>query len=68
MDEKNNSREVFFEKMMMLAHDKYSHWRIGQLYSNFCDWLKYEKCLDIFYVEDKELADLIKEYSKEGNI
>ena len=68
MSKPTNAREAFFEKMMTLAYDKYSHWRIGQLYSNFCDWLKYQQCLDIFYVEDKELVELLKEYAKEGNI
>lgn len=58
----------FGNLLYSLCQDKYSHWRTGQLLSNFISWLESEKCLDIFYVEDQELLDLLKEFSKEGNI
>jgi hypothetical protein len=63
----NNVKAKCFEELFAAYQRKYTHWRFGQFISNFADWLKYEKCIDIFYLEDERFPELIKEYAKEGN-
>lgn len=63
----NNSSSQCFQMLWDVYKRKYTHWRFGQFISNFTDWLKHEKCMDIFYVEDKDFPELVKEYGKQGN-
>ena len=40
--------------------------RIGQLMSNFEQWLKDTKGIDIFYIDNERFVELLKEYLKGG--
>ena len=40
--------------------------RIGQLMSNFEQWLKEQKKIDIFYLDDVRFVRLLEEYLKDG--
>ena len=39
--------------------------RFGQFMCNFMHWVKYEKCIDPFYVEDDRMLEYLKEYMKD---
>lgn len=64
----NQYRYKIPEIIQDICGNKYDHWRVGQLLSNFIDWLNSEKLMDIFYCEDEELYNYLIEFSKEGNI
>ena len=49
------------------AHGEYHpELRIGQLMSNFEQWLKNEYGIDIFYLDDVRFVPLLEEYLKGG--
>ena len=39
-------------------------WRFGQLMSNFLGWVYGEKNRDIFFPEEDEMLEYLKEYAK----
>ena len=49
------------------AHGEYHpELRVGQLMSNFEQWLKDTQGIDIFYIDNERFVDLLKEYLKGG--
>ena len=40
-------------------------WRFGQLMSNFLGWISYKKEIDIFFPEEEEMLELLKEFCGE---
>ena len=55
-----------FYNDLQCIHMKYPDIRFGQLMYNFTRWLNYEKCKDIFYLEEDAFIKLFKEYMKEA--
>lgn len=44
-------------------HKKYCpDWRFGQLCLNFCDWLGYEKKMDLFFPEEDKILEYLGEF------
>lgn len=45
------------------AHLEYKpQWRFGQFMYNFFSWISSQKLKDIFYIEEDEMMELLKEY------
>ena len=57
---------IHYAKIAGLHCENYPELRIGQLMSNFEQWLKDEKGIDIFYLENVRFVPLLDEYLKEG--
>ena len=53
-----------YTKIMRLHNDTHPELRVGQLMSNFEQWLKDTKGVDMFYLDDDRFAELLEEYLK----
>lgn len=54
-----------YSKIVCLHSSSCPELRIGQLMSNFEQWLKEKKRIDIFYLENVRFVPLLEEYLKE---
>lgn len=55
----------FYDELKRIHKQYFPDWRFGQLCSNFFGWLMSEKKRDLFFPEEDEMLDWIKEYSGE---
>lgn len=55
-----------YAKIAGLHCGNYPELRIGQLMSNFAQWLKEQKKIDIFYLDDVRFVQLLEEHLKDG--
>lgn len=63
-----NRLHSFYEEMRDIHIKYFPDWRFGQLCSNFFGWLTTEKKIDLFFPEENEMTEHIKEYAKQiGN-
>lgn len=53
----------FYENLRQIHMTHFPDWRFGQLVENFRSWLKNYKNVDIFYSEENELIDYLKEFA-----
>lgn len=54
-----------FYDVLKDVHKKYfPDWRFGQLMSNFFGWLFSEKGIDLFFPEEPQMLEFIKEYAQ----
>lgn len=62
---RNSNRLYDFYKELQAIHIRYfPDWRFGQLMSNFFSWLTSEKDVDIFFPEEDEMIEYIREYTE----
>lgn len=62
---RNPNRLYDFYKQLQEIHITYfPDWRFGQLCSNFFSWFATEKKRDLFFLEEDEMIDHIKEYAE----
>ena len=57
----------FYNQLLTIHVDKFPDLRFGQLISNFFEWLKHEKGIDVFYLEEDDFMKYFKEYSGWGD-
>lgn len=57
----------YYAKIAELHCANHPELRIGQLISNFEQWLKNKHGIDIFYLEDVRFIPLLEEYLKGGD-
>lgn len=57
----------YYAKIAELHCSTYPELRIGQLMSNFEQWLKHEKGIDIFYLDNVRFVPLLEECLKDGD-
>ena len=56
-----------FYQDLCYYHKKYfPDWRFGQLCSNFFGWLFEKKRIDLFFPEENEMLEYMKEYCEEN--
>ena len=55
----------FYNELTRIHITYFPDWRFGQFCSNFFTWLTREKERDLFFPEEKEMIDYIREYAGE---
>ena len=54
--------DAFYDELKMVHKEYFPDWRFGQLCSNFFGWLAVEKKMDLFFPEENEMIEYIREY------
>lgn len=54
----------FYDTLRSVHQLSFPDWRFGQFCSNFFGWLATEKKKDLWFPEEKEMAEYIKEYAR----
>lgn len=52
--------DSLYDELKKIHKEVFPEWRFGQLYANFTYWLRIEKQVDIFYVEEDKMLEYIK--------
>lgn len=55
----------FYDELKNIHKQYFTDWRFGQLCSNFFGWLYEKKKLDLFFPEENEMLEYLKEYVKD---
>lgn len=58
-----NRLDKFYEELKTIHKKSFPDWRFGQLCSNFFGWLATEKSIDLFFPEEDQMLEYIKEYA-----
>ena len=58
----------FYNEVIRLHKEYMPDWRVGQFWDNFRDWLSVFKRTDIFYPEEEELLEYLKEFCGEKSV
>ena len=53
----------FYNEMCYIHRHYFPDWRFGQFCSNFFGWLMSEKNVDLFFPEEDEMIEYLKEYT-----
>lgn len=59
--------DKFYKELKKLHKKHVPDWRFGQLCCNFFGWVAQEKKKDIFFPEEDDMLEYLKEYFKGGN-
>lgn len=59
-----NRLDSFYDELKKIHKEHFCDIRFGQWCSNFFGWLMLEKGIDLFFPEEDEMLEYIKEYSK----
>jgi hypothetical protein len=59
-----NRLDDFYNELKKIHKEKFPDWRFGQFCSNFFGWLMSEKKIDLFFPEEDEMIEYIKEYAE----
>lgn len=54
--------DKFYAELAKIHKESFPDWRFGQLCSNFFGWLVSEKGVDLFFPEEDQMLEYIKEY------
>ena len=54
--------DKFYKELAELHKEYIPDWRFGQFCSNFFGWLVSEKEIDLFFPEEEQMMEYIKEY------
>lgn len=54
----------FYSELQKIHIIFFPDWRFGQLMSNFLNWLKNEKDVDIFFPEEEKIIGYLREYTE----
>ena len=57
-----NRLDNFYNEICKIHKENFPDLRIGQLFSNFSNWLAAKKQIDIFFPEEKQLIKYLNEY------
>ena len=55
----------FYRELTRIHIEYFPDWRFGQFCSNFFGWLTTEKKLDLFFPEENEMIEYIREFAGE---
>ena len=58
-----NRLDIFYDELKTIHKRSFPDWRFGQLCSNFFGWLASEKKKDLFFPEEDQTIEYIKEYA-----
>lgn len=54
----------FYDAIKAIHKEHFPDWRFGQFCSNFFVWLASEKRKDLFFPEEDEMLEYLKEYGE----
>ena len=54
--------DIFYDELKKIHKEYFPDWRFGQWCSNFFGWLGSEKKVDLFFPEEDEMLEYVKEY------
>lgn len=57
-----NRLDQFYQELCRIHKHYFPDWRFGQLCSNFFGWLMSEKNIDLFFPEETQMLDYLKEF------
>ena len=57
-----NRLDSFYDELKRMHKEYIPDWRFGQFCSNFFGWLGRKKRIDLFFPEEGEMLEYIKEY------
>lgn len=62
--------DIYYDELKKIHKEYFPDWRFGQWCSNFFGWLGAEKKIDLFFPEEDEMLEYIKEYVRvlTGNV
>lgn len=55
----------FYKELFRIHKQHFPDWRFGQLCSHFSYWIISEKKTDLFFLEEKQMLEYLKEFSGE---
>lgn len=58
-----NRLDTFYDALKEIHKEHFCDWRFGQFCSNFFGWLASEKKMDLFFPEEKEMIEYIREFA-----
>ena len=61
-----NRLDNFYNELKEIHKRSFPDWRFGQLCDNFFCWLASEKGIDLFFPEENNMLQYLREY-EEGN-
>lgn len=53
----------FYDELKKIHSESFPDWRFGQLMSNFFGWLYNEKKVDLFFPEESQMIQYLREYA-----
>ena len=56
----------FMQEVAQIWQDTFPDWRFGQFITNFENWVRRTKRIDLFYVEESEYLEYLNEYADES--
>lgn len=56
----------FYNELRGIHQEYFPDWRFGQLMSNFFGWLYSTKKIDLFFPEERQMIEYLKEYATGG--
>lgn len=60
-----NRLDKFYDEMKEIHKRYFPDWRVGQLCANFFGWLMAEKGRDLFFPEEDEMIEHLREYARD---
>lgn len=58
----------FYDELKRIHKQHFPDWRYGQLCSNFFGWLCGEKKIDLFFPEEGQMLDYLREFAGEETV
>ena len=58
----------FYDELKKIHKESFPDWRFGQFCSNFFGWLVSEKSIDLFFPEEEEMIEYLKEYANTNSL
>ena len=55
--------DSFYDEFKKIHKESFPDWRFGQLISNFFGWIYQEKKIDIFFPEESDMIQYLREYA-----
>lgn len=54
--------DKFYDRLKELHKKEVPDWRVGQLFINLYRWIVYEENIDMFFLEEDRLIELIEKF------
>ena len=54
--------DKFYDRLKELHKKEVPDWRVGQLFINLYRWIEYEENIDMYFLEEDRLIELIEKF------
>ncbi len=68
MSRNTDRLDKFYDELKELHKKYWPDWRFGQLCSNFFGWLTQEKKVMMFFPEENQMIEYLKEYTGDNSL